>query len=83
MAENFGLEEDDTDDTFPMSVPYIAEMQENDKKLMAEIKKDYHKYKFKKIEDTHILARDDNIYVPTSVCRSTEYYIGLYRLIRR
>jgi hypothetical protein len=34
-----GLEEDETDYTCPMSVPYIAEMQEKDKKLMAAIKR--------------------------------------------
>jgi hypothetical protein len=54
MPENFDLAEKETEYTFPVSsVAYIAEMHEKDKKLMAEIIKDNHKYKYKKIERTH------------------------------
>jgi hypothetical protein len=45
MADNFGIsEEERTGYNFPTSVPYIYEMQEQDKKLMIQIKKDSHKY---------------------------------------
>jgi hypothetical protein len=56
LTSNFGSAEEETDYTFPMSVPCIYGMQENDKKLMGEIKKDNKKCKFKKIERTHVLT---------------------------
>jgi hypothetical protein len=37
------VKQERTDNTFPMDMPYIAEMQEKDKRLMMEIKKDNHK----------------------------------------
>jgi hypothetical protein len=59
MAENFGIyDEERTGYTLPMSFPYNAEIQENDKKLMAEIKKDNHKYELKKIERTLVSTPD-------------------------
>jgi hypothetical protein len=43
MADNFGIfEEERTGYTCPISVPNIAGMQGEDKRLMTEIKKDNH-----------------------------------------
>jgi hypothetical protein len=67
-AENFGETTKERDDyTFPMDMPYITEMQEKDKRLMTEIKKENHKYELKKIERTLVLTRDSKIYIPTAV----------------
>jgi hypothetical protein len=67
-AENFGeTTEERNDYTFPMDMPYIAEMQEKDKHLMTEIKKENHKYELKKIERTLVLTWDGDIFIPTAV----------------
>ena len=67
-AENFGeTTKERSDYTFPMDMPYIAEMQEKDSRLMKEIKKDNHKYELKKIERTLVLTRDGKIFIPTAV----------------
>jgi hypothetical protein len=67
-AEHFGeTTKECTDYTFPMDMPYIAEIQEKDKHLLIEFKKDNHKYELKKIERTLVLTRDGKIYIPTVV----------------
>jgi hypothetical protein len=49
MADNFGISEEvGTSYTFPMSVPYMAKMQEQDNKFMTEIKNDNHNFELKK-----------------------------------
>jgi hypothetical protein len=50
-----------------MDMPYIAGMQEKDKRLMTEIKKENHRYELKKIARTLVLTQDGNIYIPTAV----------------
>jgi hypothetical protein len=48
MAESFGMKSKkktkDEDYEFPMQIPFIAKMQNNDKSLMKELKKSDHKY---------------------------------------
>jgi hypothetical protein len=67
-AEKFGgTTKERTGCTFPMNMPYIAEMQEKDRRLMTKIKKDNHKYELKKIEQILVLAQDGKIYIPTAV----------------
>ena len=68
MAENFGIDTKERNDyTFPMDIPYIAEKQKEDKRLMTEIKKENHKYKLENIERTGVLTRDGKIYIPIAV----------------
>jgi hypothetical protein len=80
MADNFGLSvQERTGYTFPMSVSYLTEMQEQDKKAMRDIKKDNHKYELKKIERALILTRDGNMFIPTSLWKYVvAWYHGMW-----
>jgi hypothetical protein len=67
-AENFGESTKERSDyTFPMDMHCIAEMQDTDNLLLAEIKKDNDKYELQKIEWTLVLMRDGNMCIPTAV----------------
>jgi capsule polysaccharide modification protein KpsS len=50
-----------------MDMPYITEMQEKDKHLITDIKKENHKYELNKIERRLVMTRSGNIFIPTAV----------------
>jgi hypothetical protein len=71
MAEAFGIKSKkktkDEDYEFPMQIPYIAKMQEQDKLLMKELTKSEHKYELTKIERTSLLTLNGKIFIPTAI----------------
>jgi hypothetical protein len=71
MAEAFGVESKkrtkEENYEFPMQIPCIAKMQDQDKSLMKELMKSDHKYELTKIERTAVLTLNSKIFIPTAI----------------